>query len=187
MDLPTLILIGIGLAMDCLAVALAAGTSVRTDRNRAALIVAVSFGGFQAGMTLAGWVLGDEFSVFVSGLDHWVAFFLLCIIGTRMIVESARGGEVHPKSDILVPSSLIFLSVATSIDALAVGLSLALLQVDILPASAIIGGISFIFAYAGVVMGAHLHRSIERTAELAGGLILILIGVRILLEHLLAG
>jgi putative Mn2+ efflux pump MntP len=187
MDLPTLVLLGIGLAMDCLAVSLAAGTSIRTGRARAALIVAVSFGGFQAGMTLAGWALGEEFYGLISDFDHWVAFLLLLIIGARMIAEAVRDGEEHAGTDILVISSLLLLSLATSIDALAVGLSLAFLQVDILPACAVIGGITFLFAFAGMLAGAHMHRTLGRGAGLAGGAILILIGARILAEHLLSG
>ncbi|MDD1720189.1 MAG: manganese efflux pump MntP family protein [Methanoregulaceae archaeon] len=183
MDFLTLVMLGIGLAMDCLAVALAAGMGIRSGRARTAIIVAASFGGFQAGMTFAGWALGDQFYGLISGIDHWVAFLLLVLIGVKMIVEAAREEGVE-KVDILHPVSLLVLSIATSIDALAVGLSLAFLQVDILPASVVIGIFSFIFAFAGIALGGRLHRSLGRITEVAGGVILVLIGARILIEHL---
>lgn len=184
MDILTLVLIGIGLAMDCLAVALAAGTTLRAGRLKTACGLALSFGGFQAGMTLAGWVLGDQFIALIAGFDHWIAFILLASIGLKMIWE-ARREDGAERIDVLHPVSLLVLSVATSIDALAVGLSLAFLQVDIVVAAAVIGAVSAAFAFAGVLAGSRLYRIVGRKTEVAGGVILILIGLRILLEHLL--
>lgn len=184
MDIIISALIGIGLAMDCFAVSLAIGANLTTSRFKTALIIAGFFGFFQFAMTLAGWFLGTGFSVFISAYDHWIAFLLLAAIGAKMIWESMSGAEedMAAKSSLTL-AAVTVLAVATSIDALAAGISFAVLGfVPVIPAI-IIGIISWIFAFCGVISGRQLGKLFGRRAELLGGIILILIGVRILLEH----
>lgn len=182
MDLPTLFLTAVGLAMDCFAVSLAAGAKAGGERLRTAILLGCAFGGFQAAMTLAGWAAGEGVITLISGVDHWIAFGLLLLIGVKMIREGIAGGEEAPVSIRAVP--LLLLSIATSIDALAIGIGFAFLSVDILPAAAIIGVVSFAFAVAGVQVGGRMYRFLDRKMEVLGGLILIGIGVRVLLDHL---
>jgi manganese efflux pump family protein len=175
-----LVLIAIGLAMDCFAVALVAGVAEGEGRVENALRIAVAFGIFQAGMLALGWGAGTLILGIIAPIDHWVAFALLAAIGTRMILES-RGEEEAPAD--LTLSTLLILSVATSIDALAVGISLAVLSPGILVPALVIGGITFAIALAGALLGGRVREAYGRGMELLGGLVLILIGIRILLEH----
>jgi putative Mn2+ efflux pump MntP len=182
MDLPTLLLIAVGLAMDCFAVSLAAGAKAGGEQPRTAILLGCAFGGFQAAMTLAGWAAGESVITLISGVDHWIAFGLLLLIGMKIIREGIACGEEAPVSVRAVP--LLLLSIATSIDALAIGVGFAFLSVDIVPAAAIIGLVSFAFAVAGVQAGGRLYGFLGRKMEVLGGLILIGIGMRVLLYHL---
>jgi len=184
MDYLTPVLLGIGLSMDCFAVSLAIGTTTKTRLVHAAVIIAACFGIFQAGMTLAGWLAGSTLIGVISAYDHWVAFLLLVIIGVKMIVERIWGEEdkTHIEAIRFVP--VIILSVATSIDALAVGVSFGVLQAAVLIPAIIIGAVAFIVSVAGVMLGERLEDLLGNKTEIAGGVILILIGTRILFQHL---
>ena len=183
MDLLTPALIGIGLSMDCFAVSLAIGTTTKTRLMYAATIIALCFGVFQAGMTVIGWVAGISLFGFISAYDHWVAFILLAMVGGKMIWEGVKGdGDDAPVEVIhLVP--LMVLSLATSIDALAVGVSFGVLQTAVLVPALIIGLVCFIISFAGVMLGEQLETILGNKMEIFGGLILILIGIKILHEH----
>ena len=186
MDYLTPVLIGIGLSMDCLAVSLAIGATTRTRLVPAALIIAASFGIFQGGMTIIGWLAGSSFIAMISDYDHWVAFLLLLIIGVKMIWEGITGNADEAPIETIRFVPVIVLSVATSIDALAVGVSFGVLQTAVLLPSLIIGVVSFILSFCGVMLGERLERILGTKTEIAGGLILILIGIRILATHVFA-
>lgn len=183
MELSLVLLISVGLAMDCFAVSLAAGTSISSGKLRAALIIAAFFGGFQAMMALVGWLCGTWLEPVIASFDHWAAFLILSIIGGKMIIEGFSGEEERRKSYLALPV-LLMLSIATSIDSLGVGLSLALISSGILAEAALIGLVSMIVSFAGVMAGGHLATRFGRPVEIAGGIILILIGIRILTGHL---
>ncbi|MDD1686019.1 manganese efflux pump MntP family protein [Methanoregula sp.] len=183
MDLITPILIGIGLSMDCFAVSLAVGTTTKSKLLYTALIIALCFGIFQAGMTLLGWALGTGFTGFIAGFDHWLAFLLLAIIGAKMIHEGFETSDEETISTLqFVP--VMVLSLATSIDALAVGISFAFLQVSILVPALIIGIVACIISFGGVMSGMQLKSLLGNRIEIVGGLILIAIGLNILFTHL---
>jgi manganese efflux pump family protein len=184
MDYLTPVLLGIGLSMDCFAVSLAIGTTTKTRLVYAAAIIAACFGIFQTGMTLAGWLAGSTLVGLISAYDHWIAFLLLAIIGVKMIVEGIRGGEDKPHFEAIQCVPVIILSVATSIDALAVGVSFGVLQATVLFPAIIIGAVAFIVSFAGVMLGERLEDLLGNKMEIAGGVILILIGTRILVQHL---
>lgn len=186
MDLVTPILIGIALSMDCLAVSLAVGTSTKQNLLKTALIIALCFGVFQAGMTLIGWAAGTGLTMVIAGFDHWVAFILLVVIGAKMIHEGLGNGE-DEKVGPLQFLPVMILSLATSIDALAVGVSFAFLHMSVLVPAVIIGIVAFILSFAGVMTGMKLASVLGRRIEIAGGLILIVIGLNILLSHMTAG
>ena len=182
-----LFLIGVGLAMDAFAVSICKGLNMRKMNYRQATVIALFFGGFQAFMPFLGWSLGRHFEHYIVSIDHWIAFILLAIIGGNMIKEAlgdeedVECGDCHDKLDL---KELLMLAIATSIDALAVGITFAFLRVNILPAISIIGITTFIISFAGVHIGHHFGSKYEKKAELAGGIILICIGLKILLEHL---
>lgn len=185
MDILISVLVGIGLSMDCFAVSLAIGTSTKTNLRIGALIIAFCFGMFQMGMTLLGWAAGTWLSGLIAGVDHWVAFLLLMFISVKMIIEGMKGegvdmGLVH----VMLFGSVFILSIATSIDALAVGASFAVLQYAILIPSLIIGIVAFLFSFIGVMLGTRLAPFLGTKIEVLGGLILIAIGLKILVEHL---
>ena len=188
MGLLELILIAIGLAMDAFAVSICKGLNMRKMNYRQAGIIALFFGGFQAIMPLIGWFLGKQFENYITSIDHWIAFLLLAFIGVNMIREALGDDEEDDETDgdkdRLDIRELFMLAVATSIDALAVGITFAFLKVNILPAVSIIGIITFVISFAGVSIGHQFGRKYEKKAELAGGIILICIGLKILLEHL---
>ena len=187
MSLLNLMVVAVGVSADAFAVSLAQGVRVRRHIHRDALLVAVVFGLFQAVMPLLGWVLGAQFSAFIAPVDHWLAFVLLLLIGAKMIWEALRPD--HHESDSrgrLRRRELFMLGLATSIDALAVGLSFAFLNVDILPAVLLIGVVTAALTYVGVLLGHRVATRFQKPAELVGGLVLIGMGVKILLEHLLA-
>jgi len=185
MRLYELLFIAAGLSMDAFAVAVCQGLSMRRASLKKALIVGMYFGVFQALMPLIGFLLAARFSKEIMDFDHWIAFVLLCFIGVRMIFGSlqkdrdCRDGQ-EPS---LRPSEMLPLAVATSIDALAVGVSFAFLQVHIVPAASLIGGITLLLSTAGVKIGHVFGTKLQSKAELAGGIILVFIGLKILLEH----
>jgi len=176
-----LLLIAVGLSMDAFAVSICKGLSLQKLKPRHAALVGLYFGGFQALMPLVGWALGYRFERAIASIDHWVAFFLLSIIGVSMIQESRKTEELD---DDLSFRTMLVLAVATSIDALAVGITFAFLQVRILPAVGLIGVTTFLLSALGVYIGHVFGLRYKAKAELAGGVILILIGLKILLEHL---
>lgn len=183
MSLISLLLISFSLAMDAFAVSVSAGFTIRKVRVKQALLLAFTFGIFQAMMPLIGWMGGYSIRSYIEPIDHWIAFILLGFIGVNMIREALSDDE-DTKRDYLSFRSLMTLGVATSIDALAVGISLALLPVDILTAVYTIWSITFILCLLWVYIGARFGHIFEKKAEIAGGIILILIGSKILTEHL---
>ena len=191
MGLFDLFLIGVGLSMDAFAVSICKGLNMRRMNYRQAGIIALFFGVFQALMPTIGWLLGKQFESYITSIDHWIAFVLLGFIGINMLRE-ALGEDESPDSQSSQEGSqsnldlkeLFMLAVATSIDALAVGITFAFLQVKILPAVCLIGATTFIISFGGVGIGHQFGRRYEKKAEIAGGVILILIGLKILLEHL---
>ena len=177
-----LFLLGIGLAMDAFAVSVCKGLGMRRLNKKQTLIIGLYFGGFQALMPLIGYYLGSLFADMVTRYSHWVAFALLLAIGGNMIKESL--GEEENVSNDMGFKSMLLLAIATSIDALAVGVSLAFLKVAILPAVLFIGCITFVCSAAGVKIGSIFGDKYQSKAELCGGIILILIGIKILLDGL---
>ena len=175
-------LLAIGLAMDCLAVSIASGIILKRIQWRPMLVMAFFFGLFQAIMPLLGWLGASTFSHLIESVDHWIAFVLLCFIGANMIRESRR--EAEPENADFGPRAMLPLAVATSIDALAVGITFAFLQVNMYIALPLIGGVTFLLSFAGVKLGHAFGAKYKSKAECLGGLVLILIGLKILLEHL---
>ena len=185
MDLLTPAIIGIGLSMDCFAVSLAVGTTTKTRLLHAAAIVAICFGVFQAGMTLIGWIAGVSILMLISAYDHWIAFIMLAVVGGKMVWEGIHGEDHEDPPDIIRLIPLLVLSVATSIDALAVGVSFGVLQTTILTPAIIIGIVCAGISFTGVMLGEQLEAILENKMEIFGGGILILIGIKILYEHLI--
>ncbi len=181
-----LTVLAVGLAMDAFAVSICKGLSIRSLRLSQALVVGVWFGVFQALMPLAGWLLGSAFAGPIRSVDHWVAFVLLSLIGGSMLWEGLKGDEEDCDPSLSF-GVMLTLAVATSIDALAVGITFAFLQVDIALAVCLIGAITFAISAAGVRLGSLFGARYKSRAELFGGAVLILIGVKILVEHLLEG
>ena len=183
MGILEIVLISIGLAMDAFAVAVCKGLSMKKMEWKKAVIVAFYFGGFQALMPAIGFFLGVSFEELVTKVDHWIAFILLGIIGINMIKE-AFDKEKETINDSIDIKTMTILAIATSIDALAVGITFAFLKVDLLTAVTLIGVITFALSLIGVKIGNKFGDKYERKAELIGGIILILMGLKILLEHL---
>lgn len=183
MGIIELFLLAVGLSMDAFAVSVCKGLAMPRITVKKASIVALWFGGFQALMPLLGYFLGVQFQDKITAIDHWIAFVLLGIIGVNMVRE-ALSGECENTSDSLDIKTMFILAVATSIDALAVGITFAFLKVDIIPAVSFIGATTFILSAAGVKIGNVFGTKYKSKAELAGGIILILLGLKILLEHL---
>ena len=177
-----LFLIAVGLSMDAFAVSVCKGLSVKRLQVRHALLVGIYFGGFQFLMPVVGWLLGYRFEYLITSIDHWIAFVLLCLIGGGMIRESRDPAE--ELNDDFGFKTMLTMAIATSIDALAVGITFAFLDVQILPASGLIGVTTFCLSALGITIGRAFGARYRAKAELAGGVILILIGVKILLEHL---
>ena len=175
-------LIAVGLAMDAFAVSIVKGLSVPQMKARYALICGLYFGVFQFLMPVIGYLAGSRFADAIAAYDHWIAFILLLLIGLSMIRES-RDKEIKTDPDFGI-RTMVLLAIATSIDALAVGVSFAFLQVKLLPAVTTIGVVAFCLSAAGVKIGAIFGARYKSRAELAGGFILIAIGLKILLEHL---
>jgi putative Mn2+ efflux pump MntP len=182
MDITTL-LIALGLAMDSFSVAIANGLATKTFKTTKALKISVFFGFFQAIMPIIGWYAGVHLLDLISGFDHWIAFLLLTFIGLRMIYESIRDESNRLVSSLSI-KVLLILSIATSIDALAVGLSLSFVEVSIIEPAFVTGVVTFSLSFLGVYIGGRFGHILKNRAELLGGTILIILGLKILFEHL---
>ena len=185
MGLFELILIAVGLSMDAFAVSICKGLNMRRMNYRHAGIIALFFGVFQALMPTIGWLLGKQFESYITSIDHWIAFLLLGFIGVNMIREALGEEEDSPEcpQEHLDLKELFMLAIATSIDALAVGVSFALLEVNILSASVIIALTTLLCSLVGAYLGKAFGSLLKSKAEVFGGVILVLIGLKILLEH----
>ena len=183
MSLWELFILAVGLSMDAFAVSVCKGLSVKKLKAKHMLTVGAYFGGFQALMPLLGYILGIQFQSMIQQFDHWIAFVLLVLIGLSMIKESREKAE--NLNDSFSFKTMLPLAVATSIDALAVGVSMAFMPVDILSSAGIIGIVAFVLSVVGGLVGRRLGCLFQRRAELVGGLVLIGIGVKILCEHLM--
>lgn len=170
--------------MDAFAVSISSGITIEKPRIENALKIAVFFGAFQAVMPVIGWLAGLGLRELIGQVDHWIAFGLLCAIGGHMVYESTKPGSERRSLDPLNLGVLLLLSVATSIDALAAGVSLALLEIPILLTILVIGVVTFILSFVGVFVGDRSGRVLESKAELVGGLVLVGIGTKILIDHL---
>ena len=183
-----LFLIGVGLSMDAFAVSICKGLGMKRLNMKQALVIGLFFGGFQALMPLIGWALGTQLADFITPIDHWIAFILLVLIGGKMLLDAFREGDEgdagEPKDTRLDFNELLMLAIATSIDALAVGITFAFLGVNIVWAIAIIGVTTFVLSVVGVAVGHAFGARYEKGATIVGGVVLILIGCKILLEHL---
>ncbi len=181
-------MIGVGLSMDAFAVAICKGLNMRKLDKVQTLVIALFFGGFQALMPFLGWLLGKQFESYITSFDHWIAFVLLAFIGGKMIWDVFKGDdkdEAYCRAGARLDIKELFvLAIATSIDALAVGISFAFLQVNIGFAITLIGCTTFVLSAAGVFVGHKFGAKYEDKATVVGGVILILIGLKILLEHL---
>lgn len=188
MGLLELFLIAVGLSMDAFAVAVCKGLCMKRLDVRQALVIALFFGGFQGLMPLVGWALGTQFERYITPVDHWIAFGLLALIGGKMLWDALRGDDDEalacPADGKLDLRELTMLAIATSIDALAVGITFAFLRVDIAVSVGLIGATTFALSLVGVAVGHRFGARYEKTATIVGGVVLILIGTKILLEHL---
>lgn len=197
MGLAELVLLAVGLSMDAFAVSICKGLGMKKINLKVAVVLGLFFGGFQAGMPVIGWALGSQFMGIIGPIDHWIAFILLAFIGGKMLWEAftededeGEGeGEDEDEGDGKDAEKIdlgeyLILAIATSIDALAVGISFAALSVDIMPAVSLIGITTFIFSVAGVAIGHTFGARYEKPATIVGGVVLIFIGLKILLEHL---
>ena len=190
----SILLIALALSMDAFAVSVASGICVADLRFRLAVRAGPSFGLFQCAMPVAGWLLGSTFSVYIRRFDHWIAFALLAFVGGKMVKESFEAkdpascsDEEKSKSDIRDFKTLMLLSVATSIDALAVGLYYSVLGTSILGPAVVIGVVTFALCLVGAEFGKRIGARFEAWAELAGGAVLVGIGMKIIIEHLMKG
>lgn len=183
MGLIELFLIAVGLSMDAFAVSVCKGLAMPKCTFKKAAIVGLWFGGFQALMPAIGYVLGAQFQETIASIDHWIAFVLLALIGGNMIHEALDNDEEEADASLDV-KTMFLLAVATSIDALAIGITFAFLKVNIIPAVCFIGIVTFIISFAGVKIGNVFGVRYKNKAEIVGGIILILLGLKILLEHL---
>lgn len=182
-----LLLMGVGLAMDAFAVSICKGLAMRKVNKKQAVVIGLFFGGFQALMPFIGWLLGSQFESYITSIDHWIAFILLGFIGGKMIVEALKPEETVEIKEMDAPLDLkemLLLAVATSIDALAVGITFAFLDYPIVEAISIIGITTFCISVGGVYVGNFFGNKYKNKAEFAGGLILVIIGLRILFSHL---
>ena len=183
-----LFLMGVGLSMDAFAVSVCKGLAMRKVNKKQAIVIGLFFGGFQALMPLLGWSLGIQFEQYITSIDHWIAFILLGFIGGKMIVEAVKPDdesvEVKEMDPPLNIKEMFVLAIATSIDALAVGITFAFLDYPIVESIVIIGITTFVISIIGVYIGNFFGSMYKKKAELAGGIILVLLGNKILLEHL---
>lgn len=179
-----LLTVALGLSMDAFAVSIGKGLTLRRMCWKRAAVTGLWFGLFQAMMPLLGYLLGTTFAAHIQSIDHWIAFFLLSLIGGNMIREARTNEDGAVTDGSFAPRRMLPLAVATSIDALAVGVTFAFLRVEILPAVALIGATTFLIAVAGVKIGTIFGEKFAAKAEIAGGLLLVFLGLKILLEHL---
>lgn len=184
MSLYALFILAVGLSMDAFAVSVCKGLALGKVSKKHCVIVGLWFGGFQALMPLTGYFLGFRFREKITAVDHWIAFVLLAIIGINMVREALSKDEDEEADPDLSFKSMLILAIATSIDALAVGITLAFLDVNIVPAVLFIGSITFTISAVGVKIGSIFGTKYKSKAEIVGGVILILLGTQILLEHL---
>lgn len=183
-----LFLLGVGLSMDAFAVSVCKGLGMKKLNKKQALIIGLYFGGFQALMPFVGWLLGSQFQKYITSIDHWIAFILLGFIGGKMMIEAVREWNEEEVVDVMdAPidhKNMLVLAVATSIDALTVGITFAFLGTPIVEAITIIGITTMVISIAGVVVGNFFGSRYKSKAEFIGGLILVLLGLKILLERL---
>ncbi|NCC90594.1 MAG: manganese efflux pump [Spirochaetia bacterium] len=186
MGIVELLLVSVGLAMDAFAVSLCKGLRMRKINYSQAFVIALFFGFFQAAMPLLGWLLGMQFERYITAVDHWIAFILLSIIGSKMLYDSLTEDPSCPVETVtrLDLRELLLLSIATSIDALAVGITLAFLKTDIFLSVSMIGVVTFLLCLAAVAIGNRFGNRLQSKAGILGGVVLILIGLKILLSHL---
>lgn len=185
MDIATIFLIALGLAMDAFSVALAGGVYLKNNPKLVnALKAGIFFGVFQFGMLFIGNLLGSTFSSYIEFIDHWIAFFLLMFIGGKMLIEAIKDEEAENNQNPFCFKTLTVLSIATSIDALAVGVSISTMTNNILFDASVVGIVAFLLSFAGVYIGNKCGNIFGRKAEIAGGIVLMGIGIKILIEHL---
>ncbi|MDO5341480.1 MAG: manganese efflux pump MntP family protein [Bacteroidia bacterium] len=184
MDFLTILGIGIALSMDAFSVSICKGLATKKFSLKTAIICGLWFGGFQALMPVFGYFLGAQFEHLIVAIDHWIAFGLLLLIGANMIREAVKGEEADQADSTTAFKTMFMLAIATSIDALAVGVSFAFLQVNIWISVFIIGVTTFFFSFGGVAIGNFFGSRYSKPAEITGGVILILLGTKILFEHL---
>ena len=183
MDIIQLLILAVSLSMDAFAVAICKGLAFGRIRLRQALVVGLYFGVFQAAMPTIGYFLGMGFRQYIESFDHWIAFGLLAFLGARMIIEAVRGGEEEVSSSLDI-REMPLLAIATSIDALAAGISLSVLDASIGTAALFIGIITFSLSVAAVYIGGYIGAKFKKPAELAGGAALVLLGIKVLIDHL---
>jgi putative Mn2+ efflux pump MntP len=184
MGLLETIILAVGLSMDAFAAALCQGLCMKKLSLKHAAVVALFFGGFQALMPFIGWALGKQFDVYITGYDHWIAFALLCFLGGKMLADGFKKDEEYEICHTFSVKRVFVLAIATSIDALAAGITIAFLNADILPTVLLIGLVTFGISFAGVAIGNRFGSGLANKADILGGAVLILIGLKILLEHL---
>ena len=184
-----LVLLSVGLAMDAFAVAICKGLAMSRVNVKQCLVIALFFGGFQAGMPVLGWLLGSTFANKIKMVDHWIAFLLLGYIGVKMISDGIKEWKEETKVEEMDPpldlKELLILAVATSIDALAVGITFSFLEVAIATAAAVIGIITFVISAGGVYVGNIFGERYKTKSQITGGVILVILGLRILITHLM--
>lgn len=182
-------LTGFGLSMDAFAVAVCKGLAMRKVNRKQCFIIALFFGGFQAIMPLLGYLIGSTFARYIKQIDHWIAFALLLYIGGKMIIEAVREKDEEIKVEKMDPpldyKELLMMAVATSIDALAIGVTYSFMNVDIIEAVSVIGLTTFVISGAGVYIGNIFGTKFEKKAQILGGAVLVFLGVRILVTHLM--
>lgn len=183
MDIIQLLILAVSLSMDAFAVAICKGLAFGRIRLRQALVVGLYFGVFQAAMPTIGYFLGMSFRQYIESFDHWIAFGLLAFLGVRMIIEAVRGGEEEVSSSLDI-REMTLLAIATSIDALAAGISLSVLDASIGTAALFIGIITFTLSVVAVYIGGYIGAKFKKPAELAGGAALVLLGIKVLIDHL---
>lgn len=182
-----LLLLGVALAMDAFAVSVCKGMVIKKPEIGNAALIGLFFGGFQAFMPFIGWLLGKQFEGVIKAYDHWIAFVLLAFLGGKMIYDVIRQkGEAESYKNNIDIKELFLLAIATSIDALAVGVTLAFLNVSLAEAVSIIGVTTFIITFGGVYIGAKTGELLKDKSQIAGGVVLIIIGIKILVDHLIS-
>ena len=184
MNIIEVVMIGVGLSMDAFAVSIGKGLNMGKIRKNEMFWIALFFGGFQALMPVAGYLAGKQFAGKIMQIDHWIAFFLLVMIGFNMVKEGISDDEEETQDCGFSFRELFILAVATSIDALAVGVTFSFLRVNLLEAVTVIGSVTFAISLAGVAIGSRFGDKLKEKAEIMGGLILIILGCKILIQHL---